>query len=75
MLNRLPSISIGDLERGQAVMLVATEGSASSRPTAIKVLAGVEPILTAAPNPTTASSILSPWNLGATAGGADAAIQ
>ena len=75
MLNRLPAISIGDLEKGQAVMLVSTEGSAGSRPTAIKVLTGVEPILTAAPTPASASSILSPWNLGPAAGGADAAIQ
>jgi hypothetical protein len=71
MLNRLPNISIRDLEKGQAVMLVATQGTASSQPKAIKVLAGVEPILTAAPTPT---SILSPWNLGVTAVG-DAAPQ
>ena len=74
MLNRLPTISIGDLQKGQAVMLVSTEGSASSRPTVIKVLAGVEPLLTAAPSTATATSILSPWNLGAAAGG-DAASQ
>jgi hypothetical protein len=75
MLSRLPSIALADLQKGQAVMLVSTEGTASSRPTAIKILAGVEPILTAAPSPASASSILSPWNLGPPAGSGDLAVQ
>jgi len=50
-------------------MLVATEGSANSQPTAITLLSGVEPILSAAPAGTNAAStILSPWNLGQPAG-------
>jgi len=52
-------------------MLVATEGTANNGPTAITVLAGVEPILTAAPAGTSASTLLSPWNLGTNAGGGD----
>jgi hypothetical protein len=68
MLSRMPALSISDLNRGDVVMLVATEGSASSEPTAIKMISGVEPILTASPNGKGASMILSPWNLGGGAG-------
>jgi hypothetical protein len=68
ILSRMPAVKVSDLNKGDAVMLVATEGSAASGPTAITLLAGVEPILTAAPAGTSASTILSPWNLGAPAG-------
>lgn len=76
MLARMPAMPISDLNKGDAVMLVATEGSETSQPTAITLLAGVEPILTAAPAGTNASTILSPWNLGQpAAAGGDAATQ
>jgi hypothetical protein len=77
MLSRMPSFSISDLNKGDAVMLVATEGTSSSGPTAITMISGVEPILTAAPGGAGASMILSPWNLsaGQGAGGGDAATQ
>jgi hypothetical protein len=68
ILNRMPAFSLADLNKGDAVMLVATEGSTSSNPTAITVLAGVEPILTASPTGASASTILSPWNLSASGG-------
>jgi len=68
MLSRMPAVTVSDLNKGDAVMLVATEGSSASGPTAITLLAGVEPILTAAPVGTSASTILSPWNLGTPAG-------
>jgi len=69
MLSRMPSVAISDLQKGDAVMVVATEGSAASAPTAITLIAGVEPILTAAPSGAAAATILSPWNLGASPGG------
>ena len=69
MLSRLPSVAIADLQKGDAVMVVATEGSAASAPTAITLISGVEPILTAAPSGAAAATILSPWNLGASPGG------
>jgi hypothetical protein len=69
MLSRLPSFAIADLQKGDAVMVVATEGSASSAPTAITLISGVEPILSAAPSGAAAATILSPWNLGASPGG------
>jgi hypothetical protein len=68
MLSRMPAVAVSDLNKGDAVMLVATQGSEASGPTAITLLAGVEPILTAAPAGTSASTILSPWNLSAPAG-------
>src|ERR1035437_7979758 len=61
MLSRMPAISLTDLQKGDALMIVATEGSADSPSTAIILLSGVEPILTAAPSQ--AGTILSPWNL------------
>ena len=62
MLNRLPTVDLAHLQKGDAVMIVATEGTAESPSQVIILLSGVEPILTAA-SPATASTILSPWNL------------
>lgn len=74
MLARMPAMPLTDLNKGDAVVLVATEGSAGSEPTVITMLAGVEPILTAAPAGTNAAAtVLSPWNLGAGGGGEAAA--
>jgi hypothetical protein len=61
MLGRMPAVTLADLQKGDALMIVATEGSANSPSTAIILLSGVEPILTAAPSQ--AGTILSPWNL------------
>ena len=61
MLSRMPAVTLADLQKGDALMIVATEGSADSPSQAIILLSGVEPILTAAPNQ--AGTILSPWNL------------
>ena len=72
MLARLPNSTLVDLQKGDAVMIVSTQGSDSSPATAITLLAGVDPILTAAPN-RSASSILSPWSLGASGGEGEAA--
>jgi hypothetical protein len=66
MLNRLPATTLADLNKGVAVMVVTTSDG-----TAITLLSGVEPILTASPNGSGAASLLTPWSLGT--GGADAA--
>ena len=68
MLARMPAVTIADLQKGDAVIVVATEGSETSQPTAITLLSGVEPILTAAPDQ--AAMSLSPWSLGAPSGDA-----
>lgn len=69
MLSRMPTVAISDLQKGDAVMLVATEGGPTSLPTTITLLSGVEPILTAAPGGAAAATILSPWNLGSSPAG------
>jgi len=69
MLSRMPVVTIADLNKGDAVMLVATQGSSVEGPTAITMLVGVEPILSAAPPGTSAMTLLSPWNLGTSGGG------
>ncbi len=71
MLKRMPQVTLTDLQKGDAVMVVTTEGTASSQPTAITLLSGVEPILSASPTGKQAAMLLSPWNLGG--GGGDAA--
>jgi co-chaperonin GroES (HSP10) len=70
MLKRMPAVSLADLQKGDAVMIVTTQGTATTQPTAITLLSGVEPILSASPNSNQAAMLLSPWNLG---GGGDAA--
>lgn len=65
MLSRMPALSLADLHKGDALLIVATEGSGSGA-TAITMLSGVEPILEAAPSQ---AMMLTPWSLsGAPAG-------
>ena len=71
-ISRMPASALGDFQKGEAVMLVATEGDPGGMPTAITLLGGVEPILQASPT-SNASTILSPWSLGSGAGGEAAA--
>jgi hypothetical protein len=63
MISRMPASTIADLQKDDAVMLVA-ETIGTNAVTAITLLAGVEPILQGSPN-SGASSILSPWSLSA----------
>ncbi len=68
MLRRMPPATLADFETGDAVMIVSTEGTDSGGVTAITLLGGVEPILSASSNDSQEIT-LSPWNLGG-AGGA-----
>lgn len=68
MIARMPAASISDLTKGDALMIVATEGSAGSPSTIITLLGGVEPILQANSR-ATQDMILSPWSLGGGGGG------
>jgi hypothetical protein len=74
MLSRLPKSTLADLQKGDAVMIVSAEGGDAGTVTAIKLLAGVDAILRAAPN-RSASSLLSSWSLGAPGGEGEAAQQ
>jgi hypothetical protein len=62
MLERLPSVPLTELKAKDAIMVSTTQGSDPGKVTAITLLAGVEPILTAAPTAT--RDIMSGWNLG-----------
>jgi uncharacterized membrane protein YgcG len=62
MLSRAPAIQLGDLQKGEAVMLVAIESTAEV--TAVTLLAGVEPLLEA---PTASRDLLANWSVGASA--------
>jgi len=68
LLNRLPAVSLTDLHKDEAVIILATEGKAGVG-TTITLLTGVEPILRAAPN-ASGASILTPWSLSAPSGDA-----
>jgi hypothetical protein len=74
MLNRMPAVTLGDLHKGDAVMIVATQGASSNdatpnEGTAITLLTGVEAILQAAPSGSQAM-MLTPWSLGGPSGDA-----
>jgi hypothetical protein len=69
MLNRAPVIQLADLKKGDAIMLVSTDGTTDV--TAITLVAGVEPLLEAPE----ASNLLNNWSMGSGSGAADAAAQ
>jgi hypothetical protein len=68
MLSRAPTSSLADLHKGDAVIILSTEGTAGVG-TVITLVSGVEPILQAAPS-ASAAAMLSPWSMGAPAGDA-----
>ncbi len=69
MISRMPAATLADLKNGDAVMIVASEPSpGSTSVTAITVLSGVEPILTANPN---GGMNLSGWSMGGGGAGAE----
>jgi hypothetical protein len=69
VVQRAPAITLADLQKGDAVMIVSTGGSEAGHVSAIQLVAGVEPILEASP---TASMNLPAWDVGG-GGGGDAA--
>src|SRR5579859_4703173 len=60
MLERMPPLTLAELKAGDAIMLSATNGPDPARATAINLLAGVEPLLTAAPQG--GEQIFGTWN-------------
>ncbi len=61
VLSRAPAIQLSDLQKGEAVMLVSTQGA--SDVTAITLLAGVEPLLEAPAS----QDLLSNWSMNSSA--------
>jgi hypothetical protein len=70
LLARSPSVTLKDLQKGNMVIVVATEGQSPQSATAITVVAGVEPMLQASTRGSQAM-LSSAWNLGG--GGGEAA--
>jgi hypothetical protein len=76
IVNRLPAATPGDFQKGDAIMVVSTQGTDSGGVTAITLLGGVEPILAAAPAGNASQAMtLSPWSLGAPTGDAAGGTQ
>jgi Cu/Ag efflux protein CusF len=69
MLERMPAIRLEDLKPGDAVIVSSTEGADPGQVTAITLVAGVEPILSAAPAGSQRASVLGSWNLDMNMGG------
>ena len=69
ILGRLPQSTLSDMQKGQAVMIVGSEGP-DATVTAITLVNGVEPILEASPK-RGQSMLLSPWNVGGAPAGAE----
>jgi len=63
LLDQTPALALADLHKGDAVAILATEGTPSGGSTVIKLFSGVEPILQAVPNGSQAM-MLTPWSLG-----------
>ena len=66
MLDNSPNITIADLKVGDAIVVSSTVGATAGKITAIKLLAGAEPILT---KPGTQEMSLGSWDLGGGFGG------
>jgi Domain of unknown function (DUF5666) len=63
MIARMPAATLSDLQKGEAVMVVTTQGNGTDPLTVITLLGGVEPILRSSPKGSQ-DMILSPWSLG-----------
>jgi hypothetical protein len=63
MIARMPPATLSDLQKGDAVMVVATEGNEKDPGAVITLLGGVDAILRASPKGGP-DMILSPWSLG-----------
>jgi hypothetical protein len=74
ILSWMPPATLADLQKGDAVMIVATQGTASGGVTAITLLGGVEPIL-ASSGSASQAMFMTPWNLGGGAPSGEEATQ
>lgn len=68
LLSHAPAATLADLHKGDAVIILSTEGSANVG-TVITLVSGVEPILRAAPGASSAA-MLTPWSMSAPSGDA-----
>jgi hypothetical protein len=68
LLSRAPAATLTDLHKGDAVIILSTEGAAGVG-MVITLVSGVDPILQAAPSAGSAA-LLTPWSMGAPSGDA-----
>ena len=68
LLDQTPAVALADLHKGDAIVVLTTQGTPSGGNTVIKLFSGVEPILQAAPSGSQAM-MLAPWSLGGAPGG------
>lgn len=61
MIERLPALQLSELKTGDAIVVASTAGADPTRATAITVLAGVEPLLTA-PRQQEGRAVGGQWN-------------
>lgn len=69
MLDRMPPLKLEELKPGDAIIVASTQGADPGQVTAITLLAGVEPILSAAPSGGQRAMMLGSWNLDMNMGG------
>ena len=63
MLERMPALNLADLKKGDAVLISSGKGDNPSDVIALTLLAGVEPLLTAAPRMAGGGVNAGSWNL------------
>ncbi len=63
MLERMPPLVLADLKKGDALVISSSRGSNPSEVTALTLLAGVEPLLMAAPRMAGGNVNAGSWNL------------
>jgi hypothetical protein len=63
VIARMPAATLADLQKGEAVMVVTTQGNGKDPLTVVTLLGGVEPILRSSTKGAQ-DMILSPWSLG-----------
>jgi hypothetical protein len=77
MLQRAPLVTLAELKKGDAVMVVAAKGGGgiSDAATAITLIAGVEPLLESSSKGASDTLFSASWNLSGGGGAAEAAPQ
>jgi hypothetical protein len=68
LVDQTPAVALADLHKGDAIVVLVTEGTPSGGSTVITLVSGVEPILQAVPTGSQAM-MLAPWSLGGAPGG------
>jgi hypothetical protein len=70
IIEQQPSIELADLKPGDAIIVTGATGTDPAKLTATALVAGVEPILRAAPN-NGADPLAGSWSTGGAGGGGD----